>query len=120
MSINDDFEEFWSHYPRRVGKLAARRAYERARKTARCDEIIAGVMRYLLRMPDEEKFRPHPATWLNQGRWMDEDTPQPRRQSRRAAAIDWWEECKARHGGACSKRWDHDTRMQFEREGAAS
>lgn len=117
MSINDDFEEFWSHYPRRVGKLAARRAYERARKSARCDEILAGVMRYRMRMPDEERFRPHPATWLNQGRWMDEETPQPRRN---VAPIDWWDECKQLHGGTCAKRWDHGIRMQEERAKAAS
>jgi hypothetical protein len=27
-------------------------------------------------------------------------------------SVDWWEECKAVHGGTCTKRWDHDSRMR--------
>ena len=94
MRDNAEFEEFWDHYPRRVGKLAAQRAYQRARKQASADAILAGVIRATFSR--EMRFVPHPATWLNQGRWMDEDaTPTP------AAAEDWYAECQRLHGGRC-------------------
>lgn len=106
-----DFDEFWAEYPRKCGKLAALRAYEKARKHATADAILAGVMAYKLTMPQEERFRPHPATWLNAGRWMDE-IPQARVQTRR----DWYEECTELHGNACGlDRWRHMERVEMER-----
>jgi hypothetical protein len=73
VSIADDFEEFWTHYPRRVGKLAADRAYRTARKQATGEAIMAGLL--AARFARDPQFIPHPSTWLNQGRWMDEDVP---------------------------------------------
>lgn len=66
------FEAFWLKYPRRVAKIAARNSWNRARKLATDDEIMAGVQRLLEHLPDDVRFIPHPTTWLNQGRWDDE------------------------------------------------
>ena len=70
------FEAFWKHYPRRVGKLAAIRAYEKARRLANAEEILAGVERYKRTKPQYADWA-HPSSWLNAGRWMDEDDAKP-------------------------------------------
>lgn len=65
----DGFEEFWSAYPRKTSKGTARKAYVSALRKAPADRILAGVRRY--RFSDEQKFIPHPTTWLNGERWAD-------------------------------------------------
>lgn len=98
----DPFEEFWKAYPscKRVGKPVARAKFKAITngglKTKTLDrdsgsfielelqatpqEIIDGVKRYAARnyeknsykWKDGGKFILMPATFLNQGRWMDE------------------------------------------------
>lgn len=65
------FAAFWAAYPRKVGKIAAEKAYRKALKLAGHDELMDGVARYLKSKPPYADWC-HPATWLNQGRWMDE------------------------------------------------
>ena len=66
------FETFWDDYPRKVGKKAACRAWTKAVKTITADELHA---RLLDRLPElnarDDRYRPHPATWLNEGRYDD-------------------------------------------------
>lgn len=68
------FNEFYSLYPRKVGRRAAEKAWDKCLKLGdTADQIISGLQRnlaYLESRPME--FRPHPATWLNQGRFDDE------------------------------------------------
>ena len=68
-----DFEIFWQAYPRKVGKKAACRAYLR---TATPPERILQALERQRADPqwqrEQGRFIPHPATWLNQGRWEDE------------------------------------------------
>jgi hypothetical protein len=65
------FEEFWLVYPRKIGKGQARKAWERAIKTADVADVMAGVVRFARTPGREERFTPHPATWLNGERWLD-------------------------------------------------
>lgn len=67
-----EFDGFWKAYPRKVGKLAAMKAYQRARTIATAEEIAAGVELYRQHLPEDIRYVPHAATFLNQGRWMDE------------------------------------------------
>ena len=76
---DDPFVAFWKTYPRRIGKAAALKAYNRAVKSgAQPDEILLGAARFAAdrdREPDpskREQYTPHPATWLNAARWADE------------------------------------------------
>jgi hypothetical protein len=73
------FEVFWAHYPRKKGKGAARTAWARATKKADPGEIITGLSRYCreVEQVDEARFIAHPATWLNQERWLDEPDQDP-------------------------------------------
>lgn len=66
------FEEFWKIYPRRVGKLAARRAWDKARPTPELFERIKHTLSWQVPLWTDPQFVPHPSTWLNAGRWDDE------------------------------------------------
>jgi hypothetical protein len=70
------FDEFWTLYPRKVGKGAARKAFTKAVSKVGTARVRAALVAQL---PDlggrEQKFIPHPATWLNQERWGDEPAP---------------------------------------------
>lgn len=70
----EEFEAWWQHYPKRVARKEAERAFLKARKTASLEQLIAGVKRYVASITDA-KFTAHPATWLNAGRWSDETGP---------------------------------------------
>ena len=71
-----EFERFWKAYPRKVGKDAAQRAFDKRRPTAALvDDMVAAIERQCRSdawTKDGGQFIPHPTTWLNQGRWNDE------------------------------------------------
>lgn len=72
---HDGFASWWEGYPRKTGKAAAAKAYAKARKSATADELMAGLVNACAVWTadrTEARFIPHPATWLNQGRWEDE------------------------------------------------
>ena len=73
--IEDSFNTFWKEYPRKVGKGAARKSFEKAMKKADLKTILDAV-KAQRQSPqwtkDDGQFIPHPATWLNQERWADE------------------------------------------------
>jgi len=72
---SNKFDEFWDIYPRKVGKQDACKAFERALRNATVEEILEGVKRFKADPNRVPTFTPHPATWLNQGRWSDEPLP---------------------------------------------
>ena len=70
-----EFDAFWTQYPRKIGKDAARRAYAKAMKKTTAEKIAAGVEHLRIQVAGkDQQFTPHPATWLNAGRWDDETT----------------------------------------------
>lgn len=79
------FDEFWTLYPRKVGKQKAKTKFAVAVK--RCGDaaqVIEGLRNQLPKMERAEvKFIPHPATWLEQGRYEDAETERRERG--------WWE-----------------------------
>lgn len=79
------FEEFWRVYPRKVGKRAAREAYEQATREADPAAILAGAQRFAADPNREAQFTPHPTTWLRQGRWEDDPLP-PRKTAQTGGA----------------------------------
>lgn len=67
------FDEFWCRYPRKIGKGAASKAYAKALKKARHDDIMFALSQQLPIMEAKDKqYIPHASTWLNQERWLDE------------------------------------------------
>lgn len=67
---DEDFERFWSSYPRKVGKGQAKKAWISAIRKAEPKFIIRAMERQ--RFDPRERFQPHPATWLNGERWLDQ------------------------------------------------
>jgi hypothetical protein len=91
--IERAFDEFWAAYPRKKGKEDARKRFAAVLKRFSQAEIMLGLSRQVWNA--DPNFIPHPATWLNQGRWMDEpDQPAPKSSTamtafeRRKAASD--------------------------------
>jgi hypothetical protein len=85
------FETFWTAYPRRVGKLAAKREWDRIRPTP---ELVAEMAKALEWQRELDQWQdpnliPHPRTWLHQGRWLDEPTEpvQPKAKTSNLAGI---------------------------------
>lgn len=64
-----EFENFWLVYPRKINRAVALKAFEKATRKTEADLIITAVRGY--KFADDEQFIPHPATWLNQERWID-------------------------------------------------
>jgi hypothetical protein len=74
--LTAEFENWWLQYPRKVSKGAARKAYDRARKSATADELEVGAMRYAaVRSSEDPTYTKHPSTWLNNKCWLDEPEP---------------------------------------------
>jgi hypothetical protein len=73
------FETFWSSYPRKKAKAAARKAWDKlAPDAATAAAILAAVEQHKRSeqwVRDGGQFIPHPATWLNGRRWEDELEP---------------------------------------------
>ena len=64
------FDEFWKQYPKRVAKGAALKSYKRAIKKTPHETIMAGLAKY----DPDPNYICNPSTWLNQERWLDEQT----------------------------------------------
>jgi len=78
--LRERFDEFWKAYPRKIGKDAAWRAWQKRRPDAELHTLMLRAIARQKTWPqwvkDGGQFIPHPSTWLNQGRWQDEgDTP---------------------------------------------
>ncbi len=65
------FDTFYREYPRKQAPRKAAAAYVAAvRRGATPEAILAGLRR--AKFSTDAKFIPHPATWLNDDRWLDE------------------------------------------------
>jgi hypothetical protein len=76
-ALDENFVSFWTAYPKKVGKEAARKAWAKAKPP------IADVLKALgwqiksdQWFKNKGEFIPNPATYINQGRWQDEPLKQ--------------------------------------------
>ena len=66
------FNKFWTTYPRKIGKAAAKQSFFTALQKTNADKIISAARDFGNAMKDQEKqFIPYPRTWLRQKRWED-------------------------------------------------
>jgi hypothetical protein len=70
------FDRFWKAYPSKVGKDAARKAFDKRKPD---DGLVDVMVAALGRQSESDRWRrdggqyiPNPSTWLNEGRWQDE------------------------------------------------
>lgn len=76
-SLTDGFETFWKAYPNRVAKGAAVKAWLKVvQKKIPLAEILSAIENQkdsvLSKTRDGGKYIPHPASWLNAERYLDE------------------------------------------------
>jgi helix-turn-helix protein len=82
------FAAFWLAYPRKAGKGAARTAWTKARRRGVAPEVlIEGARAYADDPNREDQYTAHPATWLNQERWLDGPLPDRRSGGRAPTAM---------------------------------
>lgn len=65
----DDFDAFYLAYPRKVSKANAKKAW--VKNKCNLSEILPALEQHKKGWKDP-LYIPHPATWLNQRRWEDE------------------------------------------------
>lgn len=77
MTAAQAFDEiFWPAYPRKTGKLMAKRAWAKLKLADDDQETLDHIMRGLEHYKrhewreDEPRFITHASTWLNQRRWL--------------------------------------------------
>ena len=75
--IQEQFDKFWSVYPKKDDKPLALRSFEKALKRSTVDVIVAGAERYRDDPNREGLFTKNPSTWLNADAW--ENGPLPSR-----------------------------------------
>lgn len=92
------FDEFWSAYPKKTGKGAAQKAFEKIKPDpALLDSMLAAIAVQSASTQwrkDGGQFIPNPATWLNQSRWEDGGTTVIEKPSK------WWT------GAGFATEWD--------------
>lgn len=67
------FQEFWQSYPRKIGKGAAQKAWDKLKPDL--DTVLAALTWQTKQdawVKDGGQYIPHPVTYLNQQRWLDE------------------------------------------------
>lgn len=73
------FEAFWSAYPKKVGKDAGRKAFDKRKVDDDLLKTMLAAIATQSKSPswtkDGGQYIPNPATWINEGRWMDGGTP---------------------------------------------
>ena len=76
----NDFELFWSHYPLKKAKGAAKKKFESLQKTKQLPDVnvlikaIQDQTKEKAHLRNQNRFCPewkHPSTWLNQSCWTD-------------------------------------------------
>lgn len=78
IELREAFDRFWSAYPRKVAKQAARNVFLTVMKrdTAPDLETLLKAVSAYAKAQSDPKYVAHPTTWLRQGRWEDE-LPEP-------------------------------------------
>jgi hypothetical protein len=75
-STSERFQQFWNIYPKKVGKGAAEKAFNRIKPSAELIKTILSAIEKQRQCGQWQKssgqYIPSPARWLNEKRWEDE------------------------------------------------
>jgi hypothetical protein len=73
---NELFDQFWKAYPKKVGKLDAKKAWDKIKAPTETLKIIMVNLEWQIKSEqwtkEGGKYIPHPSKYLNAGRWLDE------------------------------------------------
>jgi hypothetical protein len=72
------FEKFWESYPKKTGKGAALKSWQKIKDKNATLDLILGALAWQTETINWQKengqYVPNPATYLNQQRWLDEQS----------------------------------------------
>jgi hypothetical protein len=75
-TYTDEFLSFWEAYPKKKGRDAAWKAWQKRNSDRpQINKVLASIeaqKKSSQWMKERGQYIPHPATWINQGRWSDE------------------------------------------------
>lgn len=75
-NYTEGFDVFWENYPRKVGKGAARKVWSKIKPSQVELSMMIMAIEEQKRTDSWKKdsgiYIPHPSTWLNGERWLDE------------------------------------------------
>lgn len=80
-SADSKFDEWWSVYPRKEGKGAARKEFAKALKKTTIEVLVNSADVYRSDPNRESKFTVQPARWLREERWDDSPLPLNRKMT---------------------------------------
>lgn len=103
--LEEQFNEFWNAYPRKLDKAKAFRAFKSAMKRAKFEDILAGVIAYRNDPKRNPDFTKYPATWLNSDSWenaaaLPDTAMKERRERELAAAFEYIQEMQVQEAKA--------------------
>lgn len=79
---NTMFDEFWKAYPKKKAKDDAVKSWVKRKITPELFYTIMNALEQQKQSKEWEKdngqYIPYPSTWINQGRWQDEQEQQPK------------------------------------------
>lgn len=84
---SDRFAEFWTAFPKKAGKPAAQKAWQKAIKKTDPEKIIAAAKVYANSETVQRGFIKHAQGWLNDERFNDPDLQPP---PPKAATVQRW------------------------------
>ncbi|MBM3205934.1 hypothetical protein FJZ41_03760 [Candidatus Shapirobacteria bacterium] len=73
--VTSEFTQFWQSYPKKIGKSAALKVWEKIKNRPPIETILTAIENQKNSnqwKKENGQFIPNPTTWLNQGRWDDE------------------------------------------------
>jgi hypothetical protein len=80
----ESFDKFWNHYPKKVAKADAIKAWKQATKKKTADELIELTKAYSESKLPDMTYIPYPASWLNKELYeaveLDTNKPLPKRR----------------------------------------
>tara|TARA_B100000530_G_scaffold328512_1_gene269394 strand:+ start:553 stop:951 length:399 start_codon:yes stop_codon:yes gene_type:complete len=108
-----EFDEFWSLYPKRVARGQCEKKYSKLTKADK--QMIGETLPERVKTDSvwrEGTFIPLPMTYLNQGRFLDEEwpgKPKPETFHRQSRVSNWCDTCRSivhsqRHKDICVDR----------------
>lgn len=108
------FDEFWQEYPRKIGKIAAQKAFGKLAAEEKRDCILhvrERKTRDAQWLKDNGQFIPHPLTFLNQGRWMDEYEVAPQARDPQWKIDGWLSPDERDEFEDAMQRWRNDRKL---------
>ena len=115
IGITEMFEEFWSLYPRKIAKAAARKAWSKmtSEQQLMAAKAISTHCEYWKAKETELEFVPHASSWLNGERYEDEIIIEPKKtkESKEWMFSNEGIEAKARELGIMGNGYDTYARL---------